>query len=349
MATVYKQIQQGDSLTFGMIFQGGYDTTRIQHLQLHLHDLLVGDLEDATIVKEGIIYKAFLTSEQTYALTRGLKKVTVTLDDSVWGVIKSSPTYVEILTSLSDYADDSKNTGYNIELLLTVTEGQVITETKLIDAFKGRDAYSPIVQGGTWWVWNDDDQEYVDTEVHAQGIPGVQPIIGENGNWYIWDDTEYVDTGVVAEGKDGAAATIAVGDVTTLDAGEDATVENVGTPGAAVFNFGIPKGPKGDTGGSTLNTPPNVVAMAAYDVDLEAGEDFSKTCGADSAFTISNLILRKPFRMFLTGGTLASTLFTGYTANWILGCSVADYNNAVTNVLWCEVRSAGQIYLFWGA
>jgi len=48
MATVYKQIQQGDSLTFGMIFQGGYDTTRIQHLQLHLHDLLVGDLEDAT-------------------------------------------------------------------------------------------------------------------------------------------------------------------------------------------------------------------------------------------------------------------------------------------------------------
>ena len=46
----------------------------------------------------------------------------------------------------------------------------------------------------------------------------------------------------------GKAATIEVGTVTTLDAGEDATIENIGTENEAVFNFGIPKGDKGDKG-----------------------------------------------------------------------------------------------------
>ena len=50
------------------------------------------------------------------------------------------------------------------------------------------------------------------------------------------------------QGPAGEAATITVGDVTTLDAGQDATVTNAGTTSAAVFNFGIPKGPKGDPG-----------------------------------------------------------------------------------------------------
>lgn len=49
----------------------------------------------------------------------------------------------------------------------------------------------------------------------------------------------------VIEGK---TATIAVGNVTTLAAGEDATVENVGDENEAVFNFGIPQGFQGERG-----------------------------------------------------------------------------------------------------
>ena len=52
----------------------------------------------------------------------------------------------------------------------------------------------------------------------------------------------------VYDGDDGNDATVAVGTTTTLSPGSDATVTNSGTPGAAVFNFGIPKGDKGDTG-----------------------------------------------------------------------------------------------------
>lgn len=51
-----------------------------------------------------------------------------------------------------------------------------------------------------------------------------------------------------ATGATGAAATIQVGTVTTGEPGTAATVTNRGTPGAAIFDFTIPKGAKGDAG-----------------------------------------------------------------------------------------------------
>lgn len=46
-------------------------------------------------------------------------------------------------------------------------------------------------------------------------------------------------------GPQGDAATISVGTVTTLPAGSNATVTNVGTESDAIFNFGIPQGEQG--------------------------------------------------------------------------------------------------------
>jgi len=65
------------------------------------------------------------------------------------------------------------------------------------------------------------------------------------------------DTG--ATGAAGSAASITVGSVATGTAGSNAVVTNVGTSGAAVFNFTIPRGDKGDTG----NTGPMGSAGAA--------------------------------------------------------------------------------------
>lgn len=50
------------------------------------------------------------------------------------------------------------------------------------------------------------------------------------------------------QGEPGQAATVAVGKVTTLEPGASATVANSGTSGAAVLDFGIPQGAKGDKG-----------------------------------------------------------------------------------------------------
>lgn len=49
-------------------------------------------------------------------------------------------------------------------------------------------------------------------------------------------------------GDDGTAATVQVGTVTTGAAGTQAAVENIGTATAAVFNFTIPRGDKGEAG-----------------------------------------------------------------------------------------------------
>ena len=60
----------------------------------------------------------------------------------------------------------------------------------------------------------------------------------------------YYDLGRVVgpAGAAGAAATVEVGTVTTGPAGSAAAVENVGTAGAAVLNFTIPRGAAGPQG-----------------------------------------------------------------------------------------------------
>lgn len=82
------------------------------------------------------------------------------------------------------------------------------------------------------------------------------PYIGANGNWYVYDTTtsSYKDSGI------DASITMNVGTVTTLEAGQPATVTNSGTSTDAIFNFGIPQGIQGQTGAT-----PNIAMTATAD------------------------------------------------------------------------------------
>lgn len=75
----------------------------------------------------------------------------------------------------------------------------------------------------------------------AYGVGAEQPY-----DIYIYDAVgdRWINNGPVqgAKGDPGDDATIEVGTVTTVDNGQPASVENVGTPSAAKFNFKIPKG-----------------------------------------------------------------------------------------------------------
>jgi len=85
------------------------------------------------------------------------------------------------------------------------------------------------------------------------------------------------------KGDGGASATVEVGDVTTLAAGEEATVENVGTESAARFNFGIPQGDKGDPGTTdymALDNRPTLGSAAAANT-----EDFATAAQGSKADT----------------------------------------------------------------
>ena len=79
----------------------------------------------------------------------------------------------------------------------------------------------------------------------GKGDPGAQGPQGEKG-----DPGEQGPQGEKGDqgpaGNDGEAATITVGSVTTAQPGTSAAVSNSGTPNAAVLDFVIPQGEKGD-------------------------------------------------------------------------------------------------------
>ena len=81
-----------------------------------------------------------------------------------------------------------------------------------------------------------------------KGDPGEQGPQGEKGDTgEQGPQGEKGDTGEQGPaGNDGEAATITVGSVTTAQPGTSAAVSNSGTPNAAVLDFVIPQGEKGD-------------------------------------------------------------------------------------------------------
>lgn len=75
----------------------------------------------------------------------------------------------------------------------------------------------------------------------------------------------------IPAGAPGTAATIQVGTVNGLAAGATPTITNSGSTSAAVFNFGIPQGAKGDTGAAavikgTATTYPPIASPVTNDL-----------------------------------------------------------------------------------
>ena len=85
-------------------------------------------------------------------------------------------------------------------------------------------------------------------------------VIDVNGNGWFWetdtDPAQWIDTGTIRgpEGPDGtpgspgAAATVAVGNTITGQPGTNAAVVNTGTNNAAILQFTIPRGERGEPG-----------------------------------------------------------------------------------------------------
>lgn len=100
------------------------------------------------------------------------------------------------------------------------------------------------IQGGTGPVGPQGPQG----EVGPQGPQGEKGDTGEQGPQGV--------QGVPGEqGPQGIAATVKIGTVMTGEAGSAASVTNSGTENAAVLNFAIPKGAKGDKGDTGAQGP----------------------------------------------------------------------------------------------
>ena len=121
-------------------------------------------------------------------------------------------------------------------------------------------------------------------------------------------------------GPAGVAATIAVGNVTTLTPGTNASVSNTGTTSAAVFDFGIPKGEKGDTGETGgAERVANVAAIPdspedgdlVLVVDSTGIESFSPLSNVQSGFTGSSAL----FAEIEYSDAIDSWVWVAYGAN----------------------------------
>lgn len=150
-------------------------------------------------------------------------------------------------------------------------------------------------------------------------------------------------------GPTGAAATIAVGTTTTGAAGTSASVTNVGTSSAAVFDFTIPRGDTGATGptgaaatiavGTTTTTAPNTNATvtnvgtsgaAVFDFGIPRG------AGVNSGGS--------------AGQVLTKASGTDYDTTWTTITGALNYQgtwNASTNTptLTSSVGSSGYYYV----
>jgi len=106
----------------------------------------------------------------------------------------------------------------------------------------------------------------------ATGLPGTNAIITNSGtsSAAVFDFTiprgDKGEQGI--QGIPGSAATISVGSTTTGAAGTSASVTNSGTSSAAVLDFVIPQGVKGDTGATGANA---TITGATASVDNNTG------------------------------------------------------------------------------
>ena len=99
-------------------------------------------------------------------------------------------------------------------------------------------------------------------------------------------------------GEDGKAATVTVGSVTTAQSGTSATVSNSGTPNAAVLDFVIPQGEKGDSAFTSIKPgtqeEPYIIQKYGYYCTTGVGWVQVGTQGQDIS-TISELEFYRPF------------------------------------------------------
>lgn len=113
-------------------------------------------------------------------------------------------------------------------------------------------------------------EQGIQGEQGPQGEQGIQGPQGEPGN----------------DGQDGITPNIQIGDVTTLEPDEQATVTRTGTDEEPLLNFGIPKGQKGDPGEVTEETLDNVI---------------SKQTATDSIININDALKYKSFDFKVDG------------------------------------------------
>jgi hypothetical protein len=105
-------------------------------------------------------------------------------------------------------------------------------------------------------------------------------------------------------GPQGPAATITVGDVTSLPSGSTPTVTNSGTSSAATFNFGIPAGTNGTNGSNGIN------GKNAYTITADSYTQ--PAFGGTATFDVSDVSWMSVNQIIFVGNPTGTSNIGGY-------------------------------------
>ena len=140
------------------------------------------------------------------------------------------------------------------------------------------------------------------------------------------------------DGTPGAAATIQVGSVTTGEPGTQASVVNAGDANAAVFNFTIPRGEKGEKGDTGAQGPQGEKGDTGAQGPQgekgdpgpqgEPGSDATVTFATSISTNTDTAVTPNLLKQALNRTTFANSADTNYTTYMVRGMSL---NSAETN------------------
>jgi len=164
------------------------------------------------------------------------------------------------------------------------------------------------------------------------------------------------DTGATGatgpQGPTGTAATISVGSTTTGAAGTSASVTNVGTSSAAVFNFTIPRGDTGATGATGATGSAATIAVGTT-TTTAPGTSATVTNSGTSSAAVFNFGIPRGAGVVAggtTGQVLTKASSTDYDTTWTTITGGLNYQgswNASTNspTLTSSVGTNGYYYV----
>lgn len=176
---------------------------------------------------------------------------------------------------------------------INVGRGRIVFKLEEYDEAASYKFYDCVRYEGQWWlhigaeetigalpeesdIWTLFGAKGDRGEQGPQGVQGVQGPQGIQGT----------------QGIPGEAATVQVGTVTTGEEGSQASVTNAGTSNAAVLNFTIPKGEKGEPG--------NGFAILGYYETLEALQSGVPSPDLGAAYAVGSAA---PYNIYIWSGT----------------------------------------------
>lgn len=304
------------------------------------------ELSDQCLTVAGLCSCEIQFYRGTQQLTSAMFKVSVHPGVYSEDAMESSSEYL----SLSKVVSDAEEAATNAQQAADDATAAAEKANQAADNVKDGTTYIPSVstEGVISWINGqglpNPDPVNIRGPAGPQGEQGIQ---GETGPQGIQGPTgPQGEPGTPGEpgqpGADGQAATIQIGEVTTLEPGQPATVTNTGTSANAILNFGIPRGEDGK--GEDNNAPAIISNAEGATIQLTDSSDralqgltvYGKstqdgTPAPDNPVTITNIGDSGNIIVTLTDSGTATQQLTITVSGGLPGVPVASGGNATVD------------------